>query len=101
MSVVFTIGPRARFENDSLRSGSIDEKVRAFDSYFSYGGRYSVDGDIVTHHIQFCMFPNWVGTDQVRRFALGPESDTLTIWTVNPTVIQGEETYACHTWRRA
>jgi hypothetical protein len=95
------MGSRARFDNDSLRAGSVDKKVRAFASYFSYGGRYSVDGDTITHHVLFCLSPNWVGTPQVRRFALGPESATLPLWTVNPTVIQGEETYACHTWCRA
>jgi hypothetical protein len=30
---------------------------------------------------------------QVRRFALSPESGTLTTWNVHPMVIQSEETY--------
>jgi hypothetical protein len=101
MSVVLTAGPRARFGADEFRRGSIDEKVRAFDSYFSYGGRYSVEGDIVTHHILFCLFPNWVGTDQIRRFVLSPEKDTLTLRNVNPLMVQGEEAYARLIWRRA
>jgi hypothetical protein len=101
MCGVLTKGHRARFGTESHTSGSIDEKVRAFDSYISYGGSYSVDGEIVTHHVQFSLFPNRVGTDQVRRFALSAESDTLTIWTVNPLVIQDEETYSVLTWRRA
>jgi hypothetical protein len=101
MSAVLTQGPRARFGTDSHTSGSTDEKARAFDSYFSYGGSYAVDGEIVTHHVQFCLFPNWVGTTQVRRFARSAESDTLTLWNVNPLVIQDEEAYACLTWRRA
>jgi hypothetical protein len=101
MSVVLTAGPRARFGADYFRSGSADEKTRAFDSYFTYGGRYAVEGDIVTHHILFCLFPNWVGTDQVRRFALGPEGDILTLSNVNPLEFQGEEVYYRLIWRRA
>jgi hypothetical protein len=101
MSAVLTTGTRTRFGGDEFRSGSADEKIRAFDSYFTYGGRYSVDGDIVAHHVEFSLFPNWVGTDQVRRFVLSPESDTLTLWNVNPLVIQGEEAYSRLTWHRA
>jgi hypothetical protein len=101
MSVVLMAGVRARFGADNFRSGSADEKIQAFDSYFTYGGRYAVEGDIVTHHILFCLFPNWVGTDQVRRFALGPEGGILTLWNVNPLMIQGEEAYSRLTWRRA
>jgi hypothetical protein len=101
MSVVLTAGPRARFEADNFRSGSADEKIQAFDSYFTYGGRYTVEGDIVTHHLLFCLFPNWVGTDQVRRFALDPEGGTLTLSNVNPLVIRGEEVHYRLIWRRA
>jgi hypothetical protein len=100
MSVVLTAGPRARFGADNFRSGSAEEKIRAFDSYFTYGGRYSVEADIVTHHIEFSLFPNWVGTDQIRRFVLSSESGTLTLSNVNPLVIQGEEAYTRLTWRR-
>jgi hypothetical protein len=101
MSVVLTKEPRARFDNDSRERGTVDEKVRAFDSYISYGGSYVVDGDIVTHQVRFCLFPNVVGTSQLRRFAINPESTTLTLWTVDPLVMQGEKAYGCLTWRRA
>jgi hypothetical protein len=100
MTAVLTKGSRARFGSDSLGDGTTEEKVRAFDSYWSYGGSYAVDGEIVTHRVRFCQFPNWVGTTQVRRYALSHESDTLTLWNVNALMIQGEEAYACLTWRR-
>ncbi|MGI8915224.1 MAG: lipocalin-like domain-containing protein [Chloroflexota bacterium] len=101
MSAVLTKGRRPRFATDNLTGGSAEEKARAVDTYLSYGGRYSVEGELVTHHVLFSLWPNWVGSDQVRRFALNPEGNTLTISTVNPVVTQGEESYSNLTWRRA
>jgi hypothetical protein len=49
----------------------------------------------------FCQLPDWVGTTQVRRFALSAEGDTLTLSTINPVLFQDEETYSYLTWRRA
>ncbi len=39
-------------------------------SFFSYTGRYTVDQEAgtVTHHVEGCVAPTWVGTDQVREF---------------------------------
>ena len=42
---------------------SAREAARA---YVSYGGRWSLQGDQVVHHVEFCLLPNWVGTDLVR-----------------------------------
>lgn len=41
-------------------------------SYFGYFGRFSIDHDrhAVVHHIDGSWFPNLVGTDQVRRYAI-------------------------------
>ena len=44
------------------------EKVAAYDSFFSYSGTYTIQGDRVAHHVALSLFPNWVGGDQVRRF---------------------------------
>jgi hypothetical protein len=101
MSVVLTKEPRARFEIDNRDRGTAEEKVGAFDSYISYGGSYVVEGEIVTHQVHFCLNPNVVGTSQLRRFAVNPESALLTLWTVSPLMMQGEEGYGCLTWRRA
>jgi lipocalin-like protein len=101
VSAVLMKGRRARFATDSVDGGTPEEKARAMDTYLSYGGRYYVDGEIVTHHVLFSLFPNWIGSDQVRRLALDPAGDTLTIATVNPTVLQDEEFYSYLIWQRA
>ena len=45
-----------------------DEYRRAFLSYLSYYGSYSVHGETVIHHLEGASIPDWVGTDQVRYF---------------------------------
>lgn len=63
------IGP---FRNNDWRRASNAEMATAWQSYFGYFGRYSVDPDqhLVTHHIEGAFFPNLTGTDQVRRYRL-------------------------------
>ncbi len=40
--------------------------AEAFATFFAYGGRYSLDGDRLTHHVEVASVENWVGTDLVR-----------------------------------
>jgi len=45
----------------------------------AYAGRYSVEGNKVTHHIEVAWRPDWIGQDQVRYINL--QADELTIET--------------------
>lgn len=47
--------------------------------YIAYTGRYSVEGDTVTHHVEASLFPNWVGRPEIRYYKF--EGDTLTLRT--------------------
>ncbi len=42
------------------------EKLSAFDSYFSYGGAFHIDGNEVVHRVELSLNPNFVGTEQRR-----------------------------------
>jgi hypothetical protein len=42
------------------------ERAEAFATFFAYAGRYTIEGDRVTHHVDIASVPNWVGTDLVR-----------------------------------
>lgn len=53
------------------------EKVAAFDSHLSYAGRFTVEGEVVVHHVEFASVPNIVGLEQRRDALL--EGDTLTL----------------------
>jgi lipocalin-like protein len=49
---------------------SPQEAEALFRSMLSYAGRYTIDGDEVTHHIDVAWNETWTGTRQVRKFRL-------------------------------
>lgn len=59
---------RRRFEQGGQWNAPDAEKAAAYSSMLSYAGRWSVEGDTVSHEVQFSLFPNWVGGVQKRRF---------------------------------
>ena len=77
-------GGRRRFAG-GLAAGTEQEKARAFDSYFSYYGTYTVDDaeETVTHHVEDSSYPDLRGRNHVRwvefqgndRMALIPRED--------------------------
>ena len=88
---------RRSFEARELKLGTPEEKVVAADTYISYSGRYDLDGDKIKHHVEVCLFPNWVGKDQVRIFDL--RGDTLALKTIpDPRDEQGRQGYLI--WKR-
>lgn len=60
-------GGRERFAG-GLAAGTQAEKAAAFDSYFSYYGRYTVDeaGGTVSHDVQGSSYPDLQGRQHVR-----------------------------------
>ena len=44
------------------------DRARAYSTYLSYCGTYTVEGDTVTHHVKAGLVPSWTGSDQRRRF---------------------------------
>jgi hypothetical protein len=71
---------RDLFRSDNRRESTPEERAAAFLDYFSYCGPYTLqpDAGTVTHRVEACSFPNWVGTDLVRNFRF--EGDSLTLW---------------------
>lgn len=92
-------GDRPRFATDDVTGGSPDEQAQAFATFIAYGGRYEVEGDTVTHHVETSLFPNWIGTQQRRRFALSPDGQVLTL-TSPPLVLGGATRIQRLTWER-
>ena len=72
---------RKRFDSGDFLRPTPDELREAFDGYFGYYGRYSVDekAGVVTHHVEGAAYPNYIGTDQRRLFKL--EGDRLILQT--------------------
>ncbi len=73
MAAFLSRADRPAFETGEMLSAQDAEKVRAWDSFFSYTGRYEIRGTEVIHHIEGSLYPNWVGDAQVRtmRFDAG------------------------------
>jgi hypothetical protein len=70
MSVAVMKAKRPQFVAGDILGGSTEEKVAAAEGYISYSGKYEVQGDKVVAHPEVSFFPNWVGVDQVRFWAL-------------------------------
>lgn len=65
--------------------------------YIAYTGRYTVEGDTVTHHVEASLFPNWVGRPEIRYYKF--EGDTLTLRT--GTIRSGKHTITAQLiWQR-
>ena len=70
MSAFLSRANRPAFETGEMLSADNHEKVRAWDSFFSYTGRYEIRGTEVIHHIEGSLYPNWIGDAQVRTMRL-------------------------------
>lgn len=69
--------PHAVARLESYASASDASKVAAFDSYLSYCGSWTLQGDTVTHHVELAMVPDIVGVSQKRHVAI--DGDILTL----------------------
>ena len=100
MAVQLLVPDRPKFGSPDFTEGTPAELEAAFEGYFAYYGSYSVDetAGTVTHDIEAALFPNWIGTQQVRTFAF--DGDSLILKTP-PTVAQGIEAIHALTWVRA
>lgn len=78
---------RPRFALGDFQSGTDAEIVSAGKGYLAYGGTYVEDArhGVVVHHVAYSLFPNWVGTDQVRFFKRAGSR----LITSAPTVVVG------------
>ncbi len=44
------------------------DRARAYSTYVSYCGTYTVAGTTMTHHVKAGLIPSWTGRDQPRTF---------------------------------
>lgn len=49
------------------------DRLRAFDTYISYAGTWSLENDIFTTDVRLALNPGWVGGQQVRGVEITPE----------------------------
>jgi hypothetical protein len=97
MAVTIMKDNRPQFASEDFRAGSQEERLAAFDTYFSYCGTYEVNETKVIHRIEVSLFPNWVGSHQERYFEF--RGDQLVLRSA-PMMIQGVEQTGQITWQR-
>ena len=75
-----------------------DLRAAAFRRYLGYYGPFVVDtsSGTVTHHVDGSSNPSWVGTRQVRYYALSPDNAQLTL-----SLRDGARTTQSLVWRRS
>jgi hypothetical protein len=91
-------GDRSRFASDDVTGGTDEERALAFSTFIAYGGRFKIEGDVISHHVDTSLFPNWIGTIQRRRWELD-EADRLTL-TSPPVTLGGATRIQRLTWER-
>jgi len=94
MSAALAAPGRVPFASGDPLGGTDAERAAAAATYLAYGGTWSVEGGRVVHRVRTSLYPNWVGTEQVRRARL--EGEELVLST--PVGRAGE---AVLRWRRA
>lgn len=95
---------RSPLSSASAKTAPAAERLAAFDSFFSYGGRYRLlreDGaDYVVHSVTQSVNPGLVGTEQKRRMTF--EADGSLVLSASD-VLPGSAIARLHrlSWRRA
>ena len=91
---------RPLFVSADMLGGTSDEIAAAWAGFLSYAGQYEVDqvAGTVTHQVEMCSFPNWVGGDQVRHYQLDGSMLELT---TPPLTYGGNPAVAALVWERA
>ncbi len=81
---------RSHFASTDLLKAAPAEIKNAFASFIGYYGKYEIDSerDVVSHHVEGSLFPNWEGQVQERFFELKGTQLTLT----TPPMPYGKQT---------
>jgi Lipocalin-like domain len=77
MTAVLMRPGRPHFAAGDVLGGSVDERASAFLTANAFAGRWELQGEELVHHLAVTTFPNWVGTQQRRRFEVTDTHLTL------------------------
>jgi hypothetical protein len=82
MAATVSAADRTSLGQGSARNATASQKAGAFDGYFHYAGSWGIDGDTITHAVEFALNPDMVGTQQ-RRHAQFDGTAKLTLSAVD------------------
>ncbi|MCK4609398.1 MAG: lipocalin-like domain-containing protein [Gammaproteobacteria bacterium] len=101
MAVAIMNADRPKFAIDDHFGGTLEEKGRAFETYYSYTGKYEIfaaDNKII-HHPEVNTNPNFVNVPQERYFEF--VGDNQLILGAYASQADGEEQSSRLVWQRA
>jgi len=75
----------------------MEEQAEAFKTFLAYAGRYTLNGDEVTHHVEVSSIQNYVNKDLVRSIKF--QNDRIVLITP-PTAVNGRIQTIELTWQR-
>ena len=100
MSAQVMRSDRPRFQVGDLSAADTDELVTAASGYLAYAGSYTVaDNDVLAHHVEVSLLPNWIGETQYRAAQIG--NSRLELRSTEPVLIGGQQLIGRVIWRRA
>lgn len=103
MSVQIMGADRPRAATSDPLSVSAEKMQAAYQSYLAYWGTYETHREegTVTHFLQGSLFPNWVGTEQVRTFEFDGENRlTLRTPPIASSATDGKKAEHVLVWER-
>ncbi|GLP78135.1 hypothetical protein TUM20983_52450 [Mycobacterium antarcticum] len=91
---------RPAYDKAVTGGGKTGQMASAAAGYLCYTGPFTIDeqADVVHHHVQVSLLPNWVGSVQVRQGHL--DGDTLVL-SAAVTSRRGASSHHVLLWRRA
>lgn len=98
MSAVLSRRDRGEFSTEIVPRAPAAEKLRAFDGYMHYAGRFRVLDGVVHHHVEYALNMSLIGTVQVREAELAGSRLGLS---ADEVMAGGEVRQHRLRWRRA
>jgi Lipocalin-like domain len=99
MSAQIMAAGRPAYTDEDVHGGTDEQRAAAAHGYLAYSGTYQVtDENVVEHHLEVSLFPNWVGTVVHRVAAL--EAKRLQLSLAEPLPVHGVLSNATLTWQR-
>jgi hypothetical protein len=97
MSVSMASKNRPKRSSGDLTGGTKEEKIAEAETYITYCGTYEFYEDRVVHNIEMALFPNRVGSSQVRYYRI---KGSRIILTTPPISIDNKPQVCTVIWER-
>jgi len=97
ISTVIGYGGRKPLSFSREGVAQMEEQAEAFKTFLAYAGRYTLNGDEVTHHVEVSSIQNYVNKDLVRSIKF--QNDRIVLITP-PTAVNGKIQTIELTWQR-